>query len=288
MDHVRYQQMYQRVPVFASERIVHLDSHGDVRVVNGRVVPEIDLDPTPRLSAQQAVELAVETFRATPPGGPVLDLLSPCAVAAEEACQAGSCAAEACGTVDCGAGCGSCGVEGSGAADRAEREPEVLEVSLTVLGMGLLDGGQDSPNYLTWVVELADLGTMSHERYFVDAHSGELRFVLDEVRMSSPNTDRAALGGLSPGVAEGEDERHQIYRKIYDCSLIHIDDPATGTGCWSNLFWNDRRWGRIEGASAAEPNPYKPESPDDVNTLYEYSLEIDRYFYEKFGRPGLN
>lgn len=71
MDHVRYQQIYQRVPVFGSELIVHLNSDGDVRVVNGRVVPEIDLDPNPRLSPEQAVELAVElaveAFRASPP-----------------------------------------------------------------------------------------------------------------------------------------------------------------------------------------------------------------------------
>jgi hypothetical protein len=101
MDHVRYQRTYQQVPVFGSELIVHLDSDGDVQVVNGRVVPEIDLDPIPRLSAQQAVELAVEAFRATPPGGPVFDMLSPC----------GAAAAEACGTVDCGAGCGRCASE---------------------------------------------------------------------------------------------------------------------------------------------------------------------------------
>jgi hypothetical protein len=268
------------------------------------------------LRAQQAVELAVEAFRSTPPGGPVFDAWSPCGVAAAEACEAGSCAAEACGTVDCGAGCGSCGAATSGAADRAgwekgsglfsrngpegasqkrdltpfpSREPQVLNVSLTVLGMGLLDGGQDRPNYLTWVVELEDFGTMSHERYFVDAHSGETRLVLDEVRMSSPNTDRAAFAGLSLAEPEGEDERHQIYRKMYDCSLYHLDDPEVKGYCWSNKTWNGRRWGRIEGASPTEDtHPYKPDFPQDVNMLYHYSDEIDRYFYEKFDRPGLN
>lgn len=106
MHHVRYQQTYQRVPVFGGELIVHLNSDGDVRVVNGRVVPEIDLDPTPRLSAQHAIELAVEAFRTSPPGSPVLDAWSPCevAVAEDETGEQSRASAglNACGTVDCG------------------------------------------------------------------------------------------------------------------------------------------------------------------------------------------
>jgi bacillolysin len=57
---VRFQELYQGVPVVGGELIVQVDSARDVVSVNGEVLPGLDLDVTPRLTAAAAQERAIQ------------------------------------------------------------------------------------------------------------------------------------------------------------------------------------------------------------------------------------
>ena len=65
--HVTYKQVYRGVPVFGGTVKTHVDSAGDLTAVNGTVVPNIDLDATPRLSAAEAAERAIAAVVNDPP-----------------------------------------------------------------------------------------------------------------------------------------------------------------------------------------------------------------------------
>jgi Zn-dependent metalloprotease len=52
--HVSYDQVYQGVPVFAGVLRVHMDAAGKITAVNGLFIPELAVNTTPHLSAEQA------------------------------------------------------------------------------------------------------------------------------------------------------------------------------------------------------------------------------------------
>jgi bacillolysin len=56
---VRYQQHHQGVPIIAGEIIVNVDSGGNLLSIGGETSPSLTLDVTPRLSADQARDIAV-------------------------------------------------------------------------------------------------------------------------------------------------------------------------------------------------------------------------------------
>jgi Zn-dependent metalloprotease len=56
--HLRYRQVYQGVPVFAGALRVHLAPAGAITAVNGTIVPDLALDPRPRLAAPEAAAIA--------------------------------------------------------------------------------------------------------------------------------------------------------------------------------------------------------------------------------------
>jgi cysteine-rich repeat protein len=57
--HIIYQQQYQGVPVFAGELRLHFNSGGELLAANGVFIPDLTLDPIPRISAQTAREYAL-------------------------------------------------------------------------------------------------------------------------------------------------------------------------------------------------------------------------------------
>ncbi|MCP5449373.1 MAG: M4 family metallopeptidase [Gammaproteobacteria bacterium] len=57
---VRFQQAYQGIPIFAGEMIVNLDAAKNVTSVNGKILPNIVLDPTPQLDASMAQATALQ------------------------------------------------------------------------------------------------------------------------------------------------------------------------------------------------------------------------------------
>ncbi|HSD82435.1 MAG TPA: M4 family metallopeptidase, partial [Anaerolineae bacterium] len=59
-SHVRMSQVYQGLPVFGYQLIVHLDAQNQVVTVNGHLRPGIDLDPTPKVSQSAAEQLALD------------------------------------------------------------------------------------------------------------------------------------------------------------------------------------------------------------------------------------
>ncbi len=59
---VRYQQVYQSIPVLGGELIVNLDADNRVISVNGEVLPDITLNPNPRISAETAQDTALHTI----------------------------------------------------------------------------------------------------------------------------------------------------------------------------------------------------------------------------------
>ncbi len=66
MTHVRLSQHYRGIPVFGSEIVVHFNSEGSARSINGRYFPTTEIEVTPSLSSQQAVEIATAKLSATP------------------------------------------------------------------------------------------------------------------------------------------------------------------------------------------------------------------------------
>lgn len=51
---VRFQQVHQGIPVFGGELIVNLQADHQVISVNGEILPEVNVNPNPRLTAEQA------------------------------------------------------------------------------------------------------------------------------------------------------------------------------------------------------------------------------------------
>jgi Zn-dependent metalloprotease len=69
--HLSYQQVYKGVPVFAAILQAHLDSNGQLTAMNGDFVPDIAVDTTPALGADQAAERAIADVVANPPANEV-------------------------------------------------------------------------------------------------------------------------------------------------------------------------------------------------------------------------
>lgn len=57
--HIRLDQVYQGLPVFGRQLVVHLDAAEQVVAVNGRFAPDIALATEPTISAEQALETAL-------------------------------------------------------------------------------------------------------------------------------------------------------------------------------------------------------------------------------------
>lgn len=57
--HLIYSQLYDALPVFGAELRAHFNSAGAITVVNGAVIPNIQIDSTPSLTADQAAQFAL-------------------------------------------------------------------------------------------------------------------------------------------------------------------------------------------------------------------------------------
>jgi len=58
MTHLRFDQSYRGLPVFGAQLRVHLDAAGEVRVVNGALIPDLSLDTSPRVDRSLAETIA--------------------------------------------------------------------------------------------------------------------------------------------------------------------------------------------------------------------------------------
>ncbi|MDQ2993330.1 MAG: M4 family metallopeptidase, partial [Pseudomonadota bacterium] len=58
-EHIKYQQVYQGLPVFAGNLIVHFDAQNTLYSVNGITVPDINVDPTPKVSPDKVGQTAL-------------------------------------------------------------------------------------------------------------------------------------------------------------------------------------------------------------------------------------
>jgi Zn-dependent metalloprotease len=59
MTHLSYRQVYAGVPVFAAVLKTHFDASGALRAVNGVVIPDVAVDPVPRLTPAEAGQIAL-------------------------------------------------------------------------------------------------------------------------------------------------------------------------------------------------------------------------------------
>jgi Zn-dependent metalloprotease len=59
-SHVRFRQMHRGVPVFAAELVVGLDANYALASINGEISPDLDVEVTPTLKADEARELALQ------------------------------------------------------------------------------------------------------------------------------------------------------------------------------------------------------------------------------------
>jgi len=57
--HVKFQQVYSGVPLWGKELIVHLDAKGSVYLVTGRTEPTPELDTSPVLTADRALQVVI-------------------------------------------------------------------------------------------------------------------------------------------------------------------------------------------------------------------------------------
>ena len=58
MTHLRFTQAYQGLPVFAADLRFHFNAGNQLVAVNGTVVPNLDLDPTPLVDMIEASDIA--------------------------------------------------------------------------------------------------------------------------------------------------------------------------------------------------------------------------------------
>jgi bacillolysin len=59
MTHVRFRQEYRGLRVYGSEMVVHFDSAGNIRSINGDYLPDLSMDTTPAISGEQAQAIAL-------------------------------------------------------------------------------------------------------------------------------------------------------------------------------------------------------------------------------------
>ena len=151
---------------------------------------------------------------------------------------------------------------------------EVREPELKVYQPALIGNTNDSSSYLVW--EASVRAPVGNKTYLIDAMTGALRFVLDNMRY--------------------------INRKVYDCSA----KLGAGGLCWSNYLetWNGQYgWGFLPPENYLfgcrdvnqpnqcphGPNPrYLPEISSDTDTLYDMLSDIHEYYWVKFNRDGAN
>lgn len=208
---VNYVQRHRQVPVFGTNLRVHFGNGGDLKAINGRILPDIKVGSTkPLIKANEALEISVNAYKEG--GRDISHIIT-------------------------------------------------AKKGLFLLNRGFLENRDDPETHLVWLTEISNVNPLIGELYFVDARSGAVVFTIDDVR--------------------------RIYRKVYDCSLLDVSDPSVSGYCWSNKVWNGHRYGRIENATPAGPNPMKDGSTD-TDTLYDYSGLIHQYYQDKFNRPGLN
>ncbi len=65
--HLTYEQRHNGLPVFGGVVKAHLDDAGNLTSVNGTVVPDIEVDTSPRLDASAAAARAIAAVAADPP-----------------------------------------------------------------------------------------------------------------------------------------------------------------------------------------------------------------------------
>ena len=65
--HVTYNQVYRGVPVFGGMIKAHVDADGNLTGVNGNVIPDLNVNTSPKLSAAQAGQRAIAQVIADPP-----------------------------------------------------------------------------------------------------------------------------------------------------------------------------------------------------------------------------
>ncbi|MBL7942365.1 MAG: hypothetical protein JNM00_06350, partial [Flavobacteriales bacterium] len=56
----RFQQVYQGIPVIAGEMVVNANENAGLLSLSGEIAPDLDINPKPTITAQQATEIAAE------------------------------------------------------------------------------------------------------------------------------------------------------------------------------------------------------------------------------------
>lgn len=65
MTHLKLQQEYKGIPVWGSQLILHASSSGDLREINGRFRPNLNIDVTPAISSERALKIALDELGPT-------------------------------------------------------------------------------------------------------------------------------------------------------------------------------------------------------------------------------
>ena len=162
MTHLRYQQVHRGLNVFAGELNVHLNSVGQVQVINGVVLPDLAVNVTPSIATSVAERVALEAVRKIPSAEP--KQRNPDALTDDPA------------------------------IDQAPAKPAVGLLSLIIRNVRLyvyrteLSADKPGQTYLAYEIEVVDSFAQSvREFVYVDAHTGK---VIDRVNAIEDALDR--------------------------------------------------------------------------------------------------
>lgn len=136
--------------------------------------------------------------------------------------------------------------------------PLIVEATLQIFNLSLINKQAESNNHLVWLVELYKKFPQGHEYYFIDAHDGQVVFQITGIQKA-------------------------ISRRIYDCSV-------DGVNCYldSNYYFPviNYLFGRSEGVVTPRgANPLV--GGTDVDDLYDLAGATHAY-YTTLGRDGAN
>jgi|GEM_PF-4906840 len=67
MAHLTFEQFYKSIPVFGASLRMHMNAQGEIQTINGIFVPDIMLNVSPKLTASQATDRALQIIQERQP-----------------------------------------------------------------------------------------------------------------------------------------------------------------------------------------------------------------------------
>ncbi len=210
--HIVFRQRHQGIPIYPSQMVVHMDDE-HITGISGARTPFIATSPEPRLTARQAEDLALALYGSAPASQTM----------ALQAVQA---------------------YEFYRPRVRGQTQLRYLDLGLiSNSGLNLINPqpeppGEPSPIHLTWQVNMPN-----GDAYFVDANTGELRYI--ETRDRPLEFDAAIVDSFGVVGEFCEDwQTVATYQQVCDENGCEAGADPEAPLAWNRLrdafyWWND-------------------------------------------------